>query len=284
MEIKAEKNGDTITGRNKLVLVPLIAGGAAGTAVDVALFPIDTIKTRLQAKEGFLKAGGFRGVYNGLSAAAAGSAPGGALFFVAYEQFKNRGQLLVGGPEGSAAPIVHMTSASLAETVVCLIRVPTENVKQKMQTGQYSSFSEGVKHIFSSRGLFGFYTGYTTTVLREVPFSFIQFPLYEAFKRKWSVAQGRQVDPWQGACCGSLAGGIAGALTTPLDVVKTRLMTSKVETEAGMVGTLLKIYREEGLKKLFSGISARVSFICIGGFVFFGAYESVSSYSSLVFT
>lgn len=51
----------------------------AGTAVDVALFPLDTIKTRLQSSEGFLKAGGLRGVYNGLSAAAVGSAPGGYL-------------------------------------------------------------------------------------------------------------------------------------------------------------------------------------------------------------
>lgn len=49
----------------------------AGTAVDVALFPLDTIKTRLQSADGFLKAGGLRGVYNGLSAAAVGSAPGG---------------------------------------------------------------------------------------------------------------------------------------------------------------------------------------------------------------
>eukprot|EP00118_Oscarella_pearsei_P012040 m.85512 g.85512 ORF g.85512 m.85512 type:complete len:119 (+) comp36446_c1_seq5:123-479(+) len=57
--------------------VPLLAGGAAGTAVDVALFPLDTIKTRLQAPEGFIKAGGFRGIYSGLASVATGSAPGG---------------------------------------------------------------------------------------------------------------------------------------------------------------------------------------------------------------
>ena len=66
-------------------LVSLIAGGMAGTSVDVALFPIDTIKTRLQSPHGFMKAGGFRGIYNGLAAAAAGSAPGAALFFSVYE-------------------------------------------------------------------------------------------------------------------------------------------------------------------------------------------------------
>lgn len=66
-------------------LTSLVAGGLAGTTVDVALFPIDTIKTRLQAPQGFVKAGGFSGVYNGLGAAAVGSAPGAALFFSTYE-------------------------------------------------------------------------------------------------------------------------------------------------------------------------------------------------------
>ena len=63
----------------------LVAGGMAGTSVDVALFPIDTLKTRMQAPQGFVKAGGFRGIYNGLGAAAVGSAPGAALFFCSYE-------------------------------------------------------------------------------------------------------------------------------------------------------------------------------------------------------
>ena len=34
------------------------AGGLAGMIVDVTLFPIDTLKTRLQAKGGFWAAGG----------------------------------------------------------------------------------------------------------------------------------------------------------------------------------------------------------------------------------
>ena len=70
---------------NTSFLTALVAGGMAGTSVDVALFPIDTIKTRLQSPKGFLAAGGFRGIYQGLGAAALGSAPGAALFFSVYE-------------------------------------------------------------------------------------------------------------------------------------------------------------------------------------------------------
>lgn len=54
----------------------LLSGAAAGVSVDVSLYPIDTLKTRLQSPQGFWGSGGFRGVYKGLSAAASGSAPG----------------------------------------------------------------------------------------------------------------------------------------------------------------------------------------------------------------
>ena len=49
----------------------------AGTAVDLLFFPIDTVKTRLQASQGFAAAGGFRGMYKGIGSVVVGSAPGG---------------------------------------------------------------------------------------------------------------------------------------------------------------------------------------------------------------
>lgn len=58
-------------------LAGAFGGCVAGPVVDIALYPIDTVKTRLQSAEGFFKAGGFKGVYRGLSSAALGSAPAG---------------------------------------------------------------------------------------------------------------------------------------------------------------------------------------------------------------
>lgn len=55
------------------------AGGAAGMAVDVTLYPLDTIKTRLQSELGFRTAGGFQKIYRGLGPALLGSAPSGKL-------------------------------------------------------------------------------------------------------------------------------------------------------------------------------------------------------------
>lgn len=49
----------------------------SGLCVDVVLYPLDTVKTRLQSAEGFVNSGGFRGIYRGLGSIMVGSAPGG---------------------------------------------------------------------------------------------------------------------------------------------------------------------------------------------------------------
>lgn len=82
MEVEANEK------RRSSFAISLLSGGMAGTAVDVSLYPLDTIKTRLQSPQGFWNAGGFRGVYKGLSAAATGSAPSASLFFCTYELSK----------------------------------------------------------------------------------------------------------------------------------------------------------------------------------------------------
>lgn len=60
------------------------AGGAAGTAVDLSLFPLDTVKTRLQSQQGFWKAGGFRRIYAGVGPTIVGSAPTGKAVSLRY--------------------------------------------------------------------------------------------------------------------------------------------------------------------------------------------------------
>lgn len=258
-------------------ITALLSGGCAGTAVDVALFPLDTIKTRLQDPRGFAAAGGFKGVYQGLGSAAAGSAPGAALFFSTYETSKNYLTRKVDSKYHSGC---YMVASSAGEVAACLVRVPTENVKQKMQAGLFKTTGETVQSILKAQGFRGFYVGYLTTVAREIPFSFIQFPIYEGLKKRWSVWQGHDVGPMQSSLCGSFAGGFSAAVTTPLDVVKTRLMLGKdAEGVAynGAMDTIKRIHAEGGYGRFLSGLGPRTMWISIGGCVFFGAYESAKS-------
>ena len=186
----------------------------------------------------------------------------------------------------------HMVAASIAEAAACLVRVPTEVVKAKMQTGD----SQGLMHTFRSvlkenHGPLGdltggLYRGYGITLMREIPFAIIQFPLYEKAKVVIGEWQQYPATPFQAASCGSIAGGIAAAVTTPLDVLKTRLMLGF--DKAGIpYNNAIDVFRrtvaEEGSAALFRGIQPRVMWISIGGFVFFGAYEAFKSAVSPIF-
>lgn len=200
-----------------------------------------------------------------------GSAPSAALFFLTYDSLR---QFLNDAHSQFHPTVTEIASASVAEIAACVVRVPTENVKQKMQVGQFGGFKETLRYVVGSGGLF---RGFSTTCLREAPFSALQFPLYEELRRR---VQGEgEISPLASAACGSVAGGVAAGVTTPLDVVKTRQM---LETHSGgLRSILMQIYREEGAKALLSGILPRMAWISIGGFVFFGTYEAVKH--SIVF-
>ncbi|KAI6077281.1 S-adenosylmethionine mitochondrial carrier protein isoform X1 [Aix galericulata] len=142
----------------------LAAGGVAGVCVDLILFPLDTVKTRLQSPQGFWKAGGFRGIYAGVPSTAIGSFPNAAAFFITYENVKS---VLPHGSASYLTPVTHMVAASFGEVVACLIRVPSEVVKQRAQVSPSASTFRILSHTLYHEGIQGLYRGYKSTVLRE---------------------------------------------------------------------------------------------------------------------
>ncbi|XP_008825349.1 S-adenosylmethionine mitochondrial carrier protein isoform X1 [Nannospalax galili] len=251
----------------------LVAGGVAGASVDLILFPLDTIKTRLQSPQGFNKAGGFRGIYAGVPSAAVASFPNAAAFFLTYEYVK---YFLHTDSASYFMPVKHMLAASVGEVVACLIRVPSEVVKQRAQVSASSRTFQIFSTILCEEGIQGLYRGYKSTVLREIPFSLVQFPLWEFLKALWSWRRGHVVDSWQSAVCGAFAGGFAAAVTTPLDVAKTRIMLAKAgsSTASGNVLSALHgVWQSQGLTGLFAGVFPRMAAISLGGFIFLGAYD-----------
>lgn len=57
---------------------------------------------------------------------------------------------------------------------------------------------------------------------------------------KWSEMQQSPVRPWQSSLCGAFAGGFSAAVTTPLDVAKTRIMLAPVCSRH--CGDMLRFY------------------------------------------
>lgn len=248
----------------------VIAGGTAGVVVETALYPIDTIKTRLQAARG----GGkivLQGLYSGLAGNLAGVLPASAIFVGVYEPTKQK--LLKMFPENLSA-LAHFTAGACGGIAASLIRVPTEVVKQRMQTGQFTSASAAVRLIAAKEGVKGLYAGYGSFLLRDLPFDAIQFCLYEQLRIGYKMAAKRELNDPENAIIGAFAGALTGAITTPLDVIKTRLMVQGSANQyKGFVDCVQTIVREEGPPALLKGIGPRVLWIGIGGSIFFGVLE-----------
>lgn len=248
----------------------MIAGGTAGVTVETALYPIDTIKTRLQVA----RTGGgvnFKGLYAGLSSNLVGVLPASAIFVGVYEPLKAK-LLNVFPPNMSVA--AHLTSGAAGGAAASLIRVPTEVIKQRMQTGQFSSAVGAVRTILAREGVKGLFAGYGSFLLRDLPFDAIQFAIYEQLKITVKKAVKRDLRDSETAVVGALAGAFTGAVTTPLDVIKTRLMTQGTTGQyKGIIDCILKTSAEEGASALFKGVGPRVLWIGIGGSIFFGVLE-----------
>ncbi|PSS22148.1 hypothetical protein M430DRAFT_137093 [Amorphotheca resinae ATCC 22711] len=264
----------------------LLSGALAGTTVDLSLYPLDTLKTRLQSSAGFLASGGFTGIYRGVGSAIVGSAPGAALFFCTYEYSKSllfarrKAKEVTDGQVGDwTAPIEHMIAASLGEVAACAVRVPTEVVKQRAQAGQRPSSLASLAAILSQHRTIGIrgvwmelYRGWSVTIMREVPFTVIQFPLWESMKEYRRRKSGKDgITAFESALSGSAAGAIAAGITTPLDVLKTRMMLAKEKT--AMVPLLKQILKDSGPRAFFAGIGPRVLWISAGGAIFLGSYQ-----------
>lgn len=220
-----------------------------------------------------------------MGSAIIGSAPGAALFFCTYEYAKSflstrrRANGLDNGNGDWSAPIEHMAAASLGEVAACAVRVPTEVVKQRAQAGQYPSSLLSLQAILAQHRTIGIsgvwrelYRGWSVTIMREVPFTVIQFPLWESMKEYRRRTSGKDsISAFESGVFGSLAGAVAAGTTTPLDVLKTRMMLAKEKT--AMVPLLRQILRDSGPRAFFAGIGPRILWISAGGAIFLGSYQ-----------
>jgi solute carrier family 25 iron transporter 28/37 len=114
----------------------------------------------------------------------------------------------------------------------------------------------------------------------NVPYTAIHFATYESAKQFLSRSGGR-VDEGLAVQLGAggLAGGLAAAATTPLDVVKTRLqlegLSSAARHHGGAVGPVLRrIAREEGAAALWRGWQPRTLFHAPSAAICWGIYET----------
>lgn len=261
-------------------------GGIAGAFTYVCLYPLDTIKTKLQAKGAkemydgafdaivkTFKSKGILGFYSGVSAVIVGSTFSSAVYFGTCE-FGKSILSKIEYPDVLIPP----TAGAMGNIISSAIMVPKELITQRMQTGAKGRSWEVLLRILEKDGFFGLYAGYSATLLRNLPAGVLSYSSFEYLKAAvLSRTKQANLEPFQSVCCGALAGAISACLTTPLDVVKTRLMTQvrkdAVDKVAGGVSATLKqILKEEGWVGFTHGMGPRVlhsaCFSALGYFAF----------------
>jgi solute carrier family 25 S-adenosylmethionine transporter 26 len=70
-------------------------------------------------------------------------------------------------------------------------------------------------------------------------------------------------------------GAVTGFLTTPLDLIKTKLMMQSATGSPGIVSAFKAVYREGGTAALFTGATARVAWLLPFTTIYLGIYEGL---------
>lgn len=270
----------------------------------------------------------FRGLYQGIGTVIFVTIPSSGAFFTTYEALKYT--LSDASPPNSTLyfpqPAIHALSSGGAELVSCAILTPAEVLKQNAQvfnqqrdgkkaaTGGTSPTLQVLKQFRQQPTKL--FRGYTALAARNLPFTGLQFPLFEQLKTYFldrrKQEKFRQLQEERGstvelgevnvdgiferaritALSAALAGTGAAWITTPIDVLKTRIMLSAGEEAAAKgkepspspnphaVGSrpsafelTRQILRSEGIKGMFRGAILRSLWTAFGSGLYLGCYE-----------
>ncbi|ODV77744.1 putative mitochondrial carrier [Suhomyces tanzawaensis NRRL Y-17324] len=275
----------------------MIAGGLGGMVGDTLMHSLDTVKTRQQGFPNkvqykrmipayltiFKQEGFFRGLYSGYTPAILGSFPSTAAFFATYEWTKRR----MINDYGINETLSYFVAGVLGDLASSVFYVPSEVLKTRLQLQgrhnnphtkgsgyNYKGLTDAVIRIGKQEGPKTFVFGYKETLFRDLPFSALQFAFYEKFRQLAIYSHGSSDLPvsWE-LLTGAAAGGLAGTLTTPLDVIKTRIQTAttinsvvqtpstnplaRILSNSSTYTALASIYKSEGILGAFSGVGPR---------------------------
>uniref|UniRef100_A0A3B3UYD0 Solute carrier family 25 member 28 n=1 Tax=Poecilia latipinna TaxID=48699 RepID=A0A3B3UYD0_9TELE len=272
----------------------MLAGAVAGIMEHCLMYPVDCVKTRMQslhpepgaryrnvmdALQQIVRTEGLWRPIRGVNVLAVGAGPAHALYFACYEKIKfslsdavhpGTNSHFANGVAGCAATVLHDA-----------IMNPAEVVKQRMQmfNSPYRGVLDCMGSLLRQEGPAAFYRSYTTQLTMNVPFQALHFMTYEYLQELLNPH--RQYNPSSHVVSGALAGALAAATTTPLDVCKTLLNTQEAQAVhvipsryiSGLSEAFRTVYRTGGVPAFFKGVQARVIYQMPSTAISWSVYE-----------
>lgn len=276
-----------------------LSGAAVSAVKTVVKYPLDTAAVRLQMPAAAATTSYsmrnlprlFEGSYDGILGPLISNVPAGAVFFAVKDVVKSS----IRDNAGTALPRWVSTSVAVAAALppYWLIRNPSEVVKTRIQAGSSGyggkTMMEAVRYSFQEQddgdegkryyptATASLYKGYVENILYGFPADILKFVAYD------SLSEGKKdLSPIKGAWYGALSTAMAQCVTTPLDVVRNRIMAEVEEptdsnndssNTVNYTDRLVKIAREEGVGALFAGTTPRIAKAAVSGALQFAAYE-----------
>ncbi|KAH8740205.1 mitochondrial carrier protein [Cryptosporidium ryanae] len=290
-----------------------IAGSCAGIMEHSCFFPLDTIKTCLQTGKiggifgsnglySYLKLNGFNSLFNGFSAAVLGNIPAHASLFTTYEASKKimekigTKSIQKEGKNSRFGAVRSKIYDYLVSPTICggistishdIISTPIDVVKQRLQLGSYSGIRSCIFTILKEEGVNPFFRSLPITLFMNIPqtglFVLINENLKLLFKDvKKDSLRGKSFN----FVLAGLSGGLAGFLTNPLDLIKTRLQTQTCYTSRlgsntvlypTVRKTVMDICKKNGIKGMYKGALFRALLIAPSYAICWGTYETVKN-------
>jgi len=271
----------------------VIAGGLAGVAEILVMYPLDVVKTRLQLQvtgagttaaytsvtqclASIVKSEGMGRLYRGIASPIVAEAPKRAVKFSTNEKYK---QLFAPIKNDQLRAICAGAAAGCTES---FINCPFEVVKVRMQAqkSMYKNTIECAASITKNEGIRGIYKGIVPLLWRNGIWNGTYFGIIYTLKKHLWVPESKQSELGRNFLSGLIAGGLATTANTPFDVVKSRMQNVKVgaPTEYKTVfGTLMHIFSKEGgIKALWKGYIPRMYRLGPGGGIMLVAFDFIS--------
>ncbi|XP_014403083.1 PREDICTED: solute carrier family 25 member 40 isoform X1 [Myotis brandtii] len=222
---------------------------------------------------------GIKSLWSGLPPTLVMAVPATVIYFTCYDQLTALLKSKLGENESHIPIVAGIVARFGAVTVIS----PLELIRTKMQSKRFSykELHQFVSKKVSKDGWISLWTGWTPTLLRDVPFSAMYWYNYELLK-KWLCEKSGLYEPtfMINFTSGALSGSFAAVVTLPFDVVKTQKQTQlwmyeshKISMPMSTWAIMKNIVAKNGFSGLFTGLTPRLIKIAPACAIMISTYE-----------
>lgn len=211
-----------------------------------------------------------------------------AIRFTSYDWYKQA----LASPDGhisSKATFLAGLAAGVTEAVAVV--TPMEVVKIRLQAQhhsmadpldvpKYRNAAHALYTVVKEEGVGALYRGVSLTALRQGTNQAANFTAYtelKAFLQERSTDPSKGLPGWQTALIGLISGAVGPFSNAPIDTIKTRLQKTPAQPGETAMGRIVNIgaqmWKQEGVRAFWMGITPRVMRVAPGQAVTFAVYE-----------